>query len=275
MRITLRTFGYPMSLKRPTELVVVLFVCLNGGCTTSQEATASKERLIKAQTMFAERCKSAGEKIYRKVENVDGIFLLKLRPQGVNFDRQFDLSDPYGSDLLGVGYLESFIRDNDALPIDKSKPRRAGYRYVEAISATDGKRYRYSGHIEEPWQNDKHWLEGYTRFVLDSAVSEGPPPRYGVTYDDISTKEERDYWIAGSSLKIIDLATGEVIAERRGYMIDVYQGSRAGGRSPWLFAADHACPEFTSSGRNGALLQSGQADKFVEKVLIPAAREKQ
>jgi len=62
----------------------------------------------------------------------------------------------------------------------------------------DGKRYQYTGRIEEPWQYDKRNLKGYTHFVTDKALASGEPPRYGVTYDDISTKEEREYWIAGS-----------------------------------------------------------------------------
>jgi hypothetical protein len=86
-----------------------------------------------------------------------------------------------------------------------------------------------------------------------------------VTYDDISTREERDFWIAGSSLKVIDLQTNEVIAERIGYMMDRGQGNDSGGRAPWLFAADHACPMFAP--QHGAAFQTYQTRKFVEKVL--------
>lgn len=50
--------------------------------------------------------------------------------------------------------------------------------------------------------------------------------------------------VEGSSLRVLDLQTNEVIAERIGYMMDWAQGSQAGGRSPWLFAADYACPSF-------------------------------
>lgn len=50
----------------------------------------------------------------------------------------------------------------------------------------------------------------------------------GSTFDDISTHAEREYGIAGSSLRVIDLETKEVLAERVGYMVDMAQGSRAG-----------------------------------------------
>jgi hypothetical protein len=110
-------------------------------------------------------------------------------------------------------------------------------------------------------------------FVLDKIPATGSAPRYGVTYDDISTREEREYWIAGSSLKVIDLQTNEVFAERIGYMLDRGQGDNSGGRSPWLFAADHACPSFQRNPLrppgSGSSAQIRQAQVFVEKILEP------
>ena len=76
-------------------------------------------------------------------------------------------------------------------------------------------------------------------------------------------------WIAGSSLKVIDLKTNEVIAERIGYMYDWAQGSREGFRSPWLMAADNACPAFGRSDVKATTAQIGQTVRFVEKVLHP------
>ena len=153
-------------------------------------------------------------------------------------------------------------------------PPRLGYLYVEVHNPVDGQRYRYTGRVDEPWQTNKSYLRGHTRFVLEKAVSNGPAPRYGVTYEDISTREEREYWIAGSSLKVIDLQTNDVIAERIGYMMDWAQGSRAGGRSPWLFAADMSCPALNTnpSPQPGAAFTAMyyQAVRFVEKVLHPS-----
>lgn len=246
------------------------------------EIEAQRARLQKAEAMFAERCKTAGEKIYRTVKDVEGIYLLKLRPDDINYGNQFQMDDPYGRDLSGDGYIVSFLRasfqaNTRGTPAPGSPPR-VGYDYVEAIDAADGKRYRYTGRIEEPWQHDKNYLQGYTRFVVDKAPAPGAPPRYGVTYDDISTRKEREYWIAGSSLRVIDLETNEVIAERIGYMMDRAQGNGSGGRSPWLMAADNACPSFQRNPNlpiprgQGASAQSRQTQDFVEKVLLPKPR---
>lgn len=144
-----------------------------------------------------------------------------------------------------------------------------GYSYVEVIDPKDGILYRYTGKVEEPWQYGKSYLKGYVKFVLKGMLAANADSRYGVVYNDISTREDRDYWIAGSSLKVVDLQAGEVLAERMGYMMDVCQGSQIGGRSPWSLAANHACPFFTSTGSHGSLNQPGQADRFVEKVLTP------
>lgn len=227
-------------------------------------------RAAKARELFEQRCKTAGEKIHRTVENVEGVYLLKLRPVGINYGDQFKLDDPYGSDFDGDAYIRSFLRGffekPPANPAPPTTPR-LGYLYVEAVDPSDGRRYRYTGRFEEPWQTNKSYLKGYIRFVSDKVPAPGPAPRYGVTYDDISTREEREYWIAGSSLKVIDTQTGEVIAERIGYMVDMGQGVSSGGRAPWLHAAKHSCPQF--GGEHPMTHQPGQAQLFVEKVLIP------
>ena len=203
-----------------------------------------KERQRIAAEMFRERCKKAGVFIHRTVEDVEGIFLMKLRPQGVNFDEQYMLDDPYGKDLLGDGYMKSFLRGSFKadmrFPPEFTPPK--GYVYVEAVDSKDGVRYRYTGSVKatrkmdasapnvqlEVRRNPNFDLNIYD-YILERTPSNAPRPRYGVTYDDISTREERDYWIAGSSLRVVDLQTNEVLAERIGYMVDWAQGSTAGG----------------------------------------------
>ncbi|GAB4088975.1 hypothetical protein [Hydrogenophaga soli] len=260
-----------------TALLVVLSLSLGllGACSSARRPAPPSEQQTRAMAMWKERCQGAGEKIHKTVDNVEGIYLLKLRTS-TNFGNQFDLTDPYGDDSIGKQYILNFLQGfyhQRKQPVVAGSPPRIGYAYVEATDPEDGVRYRYTGRIEEPWQTNKAYLEGYKRFVMDKVPAPGPAPRYGVTYDDISTREEREHWIAGSSLKVIDLQTNEVIAERIGYMVDWAQGSNAGGRSPWLFAADNACPGFQWNPRfpvrNASGEQAGQTLIFVEKVLKP------
>lgn len=244
-----------------------------------KKAEAANARLDIAKERFAERCKGAGVTIHRTVEDVEGIFLMKIRPHERNDSDQFMLSDPYGKDLRGDGYILSFIQGSyqattTGTPAPGSPPR-IGYHYVEAIDPADGKRYRYTGRIDEPWRRDPSYGKWVKDFVLDKAPAPGPRPRYGVTYDDISTREDREYWIAGSSLKVIDLESNEVIAERIGYMMDYGQGNMVGGRSPWLMAAEHACPTFQRNSQmplpkgRASSAQYNQTQDFVETVLKP------
>ena len=272
-------------MKRMTIFTLIIGALLaTATAPASAQAVDPKARLQTAEKMFTERCKKAGEFIYRTAENVEGIFLMKIRPEKQNYSDQFAMDDPYGRDLGGNGYVLTFVRGSyqaqtKGTPYPGSPPR-LGYRYVEAIDPQDGKRYRYTGSMKvvgrksetapnvqvELKRNPSYDLNIY-EFGLDRTLASGPQPRYGVTYDDISTREERDYWIAGSSLKVIDLKTNEVMAERIGYMMDRGQGSKGAGsgRSPWLLAADNACPAFAP--RHGSTAQPYQSLDFVEKVL--------
>jgi hypothetical protein len=153
---------------------------------------------------------------------------------------------------------------------------RVGYRYIEALDPKDGKRYRYTGsmkvvgtkdatapNIQLRLKRDPNYDLNNYEFRLDRVPAPGSAPRYGVTYDDISTREEREYWIAGSSLKVIDLQTNEVMAERIGYMMDRGQGDTGGGgrlgysRAPCL----PGISEYT-----GDIHSADQTRNFVTKV---------
>jgi hypothetical protein len=226
---------------------------LLGACTSGPRAAQPSERQAKAMAMWQERCKTAGEKIYKTVEGVEGI----------------STNDEYLMNFLRGYYHQRYPT------LGPGFPPRVGFRYIEAQDPKDGQRYRYTGRLEQPWLANKNYSEDYKRFVLDKTPATGSAPRYGVTYDDISTREEREYWIAGSSLKVIDLQTNEVIAERIGYMVDRAQGNQSGGRSPWLFAADNACPDFNRNRLRrvpgpGFSAQAGQTIDFVEQVLKPS-----
>lgn len=252
-------------------VIVGLFAAFPGrwAWQEKQRRDAARARYETAEAMFQERCKKAGEFIHRTAEDVEGVFLLKLRPGVINLGLQYEMDDPYGDDLRGEGYIGTFLRArNDEGFLDAMKV--GGYRYIDAVDPKDGVRYRYTGSIKEVTHTSSIMMggDGKTKFkskeiVLDKLPAPDSAPRYGVTYDDISTREERDYWIAGSSLKVIDLSTNEVMAERIGYMMDSGQGNASGGRQPWSFARQNACPPkpYPQQTRN-----------FVEKILRPIQR---
>lgn len=215
-------------------------------------AEESKQRYLKAKAVFDERCKIAGEKFYRTVEGVEGVLLLKVR---LSNDRTSDPLMPGAAaahENYGDDYIRSFLlneRDGER-PSDRrvtestSTPSRLGYRFVDSVDSSDHTRYRYT-------------LASNKRIQREKATD--PPPRYAVTFEDIVDPEERSHWVAGSVVKVFDLRTNEILGEHVRYVIEPGQGSRDGGRSPWLFA--RACDVMTSYGRDSPRLFATQVLK--------------
>ena len=246
------------------------------------EATAHQS----ANNLFKDRCKSAGIKIHKRVENVDGVLLLKVRLQPSSSTDQFTLSDPYGDDGVNDSYISTFLKTyNSHNGVVKHTPLRIGYKFIEVSNELTGKFEQYTGswgliHRKLPRGTVLAPYDDGMRkdFILSKTLTDSPQSSYGVTFDDISTATDRRFWIAGSSLKIIDLKTNEVIAERIGYMMDVGQGDSSGGRQPWSRAAANACPGFKDRFESKKILmnlppysyQRMQTTDFVESVLIPS-----
>ena len=244
-----------------------------------QKQAAYVAKRDKAMAHFEMRCKSAGEKIFRTVDDVEGVFLLKQRPLNGAYDQ--NAIDPYGDEggsfavdappgIDPQNFYNNYIRSFLARDMGGRWALNKGpsYRYVDMVDPKDGKRYRYSVHIDRLGIRDPRSLAPAGEFELKKELAPDPAPRYGVTFDDITTQEERQLWIAGSSLKVVDLQTKEVIAERIGYMVDKGQGSKVAGRQPWDKAAEWSCPSFAVGAigfPSGA--QRGQTRRFVEKIL--------
>ena len=261
------------------------FMVLKDVRKDQEAAAARQQRLAAAMAHFQMRCKSAGEKIHRTVDNVDGVVWMKWRDERGNHGDQFKLDDPFGHDCGGEACIEQLLRlaaDAQEFP-QEAAMHRVGYRFVESIHPKDGRKYRYVGamKLSPSWTADgiaklkKETGEDPPKtsylFTPDPQAVDRFDAAYGITWDDISTREDRDYWIAGGSLKVVDLRTSEVIAERTGYMLDRGQGSTAGFRSPWLYAVQDACPAYPH-GPNDALRGRTlhETRDFLLKVLRPS-----
>ena len=268
----------PAAVARSVVKACIALAMLQLMTACAARAPVVNEKSRQAEALFRQHCSTAGETIKRTVKDVEGIFLLKGRPETPNFSDQFLMDDPYGHDLGGDAYIESFLKADhemsrrDAARLKEPRARDPnepiGFDYVEMADPQGRGRFRFTAYVDQPGKADPTYLLTALRVVQQKSLAPGAAPRYGVTHEDISTHEDRMAWIAGSSLKVIDLQTNEVIAERIGYMIDRGQGITAGGRSPWLLAAQNACPAFP--GRHA--YQFNQASRFVEKVLLPIRR---
>ena len=173
--------------------------------TAQREATEA--RMTDGKALFEAKCRTvAGEKIYRKVENVEGVLLMKVRP------------------------------DRGSINTNRNPGGLPGYRWVEVIDEKDGKRYRYTI-VYKPRPTSKI---GYIDAILDKTPSAGSTPRYGVTYEDHVIPEERYLGVASSTVKVLDLKTNEVMGELIRYAWSPGAPSHI-NPSPWLTA--YRCPD--------------------------------
>lgn len=243
-------------------------------------AKAVDAQVRAGKALWEEKCRTvAGEKIYRRVENVEGLLLMKVRPQAGEreWSDQMWPGAAFALEATGEGYIKTFLgyehasnpegRNDPVTPSNRgyvNTDRRPGglpgYRWVEVIDEKDVKRYRYAGRYDEPWKTDSSYSKSYVRFNLDRTLSTLPSPRYGVTYEDHVIPEERALGVASSTIKVLDLKTNEVMGEMTRYAWSPGTPSRP-NPSPWLTA--YKCP--------GHAVGAGAATrKFVDQILIPA-----
>lgn len=278
-------------------LALALSACAQSPQTTERqtaEREATQARMTDGKTLFNEKCAAvAGEKIYRKVENVEGVLLMKVRPDrgdvelatrdwpGAAFARE-SRADGYISTFLGSEYASNAAGRNDPItPTNRGYIANPGgtrglpgYRWVEVLDAKDGQRYRYTGSVKVVGRKDtsaigvrlelekdpKYDLNIYA-WSLDKIPSpSSTPPRFGVTYEDHVILEERYLGVASSTVRVLDLETKEVLGEMIRYAWSPGAPSRV-NPSPWLTA--YRCPDH-------AVGTGSATRKFVDQILIPA-----
>ncbi|WP_374404575.1 hypothetical protein [Niveibacterium sp.] len=238
-------------------------------CRDSAKVAAEQTAIEQGKAAMAyweNKCKTvAGEKIYRKVEGVEGILLLKVRHKASDpewYDRNF-AGAAFARERQADGYIESFLGYEHSSGgrgyINSTPSHEPGYRYVDVIDEKDGTRYRYTVRRERDLKAKTEWWDVF----LDRVPAPDPAPRYAVTYEDHVIPEERALGVASSTLKVIDTQTNELLAERTVYAVT--GGFEAHSSTPpWLVAK--VCP-----------IQPGDSTAetrlFADQVLIPARTE--
>jgi hypothetical protein len=218
-------------------IAVFGFFPVQGWIETAQRDAYARE----AWTYFKKLCdEKSGEKIYKTHAGVKSVLVVKPLPPATDKDHydQFWYGDPYSypahenrgetraASLLGTTVL-----------FDRAS---RGFDFVEMTNFTsDGAVIRLSpvtGGIQKNYYTQR----------IDKPIS-----RFGVSWEDISTPEDRQFWVAGSRLRVIDLWDNSVVAERIGYFIEAGFGSRTGARRPWLTSRGPGttCPPL----RNGSI----------------------
>lgn len=189
--------------------------------------------------------KQGGDKIYRTVDNVEGVFQMKARnpdPEGQWRD-QYGMVDPWGMAMGDSEELLGFLSTTGR-----------GYWYFEQqprFGAPDGPPYRRKHLVSTPelaHAPSPDAVISREGNVLIRQPSEVKTLRskYGYYIEDLSTKEMRRRWIAGGRIKIVDLNTREVIAERTGYFRAVGRDAKYYWSGASAFQNQRICPHDSS-----------------------------
>ena len=219
-----------------------------------QQKAAEKEaewrkRYEPAKARFNQLCQNAGEKIYRTADNVDGILLLKVRGDDEKYqsNRYNPLKDQMWEDAAvesefdREAYIEEFL-----LPYTSSFPR---YIYADVLQK-NGLVIRYSRQREE-----QNW-------VMEQRPTPHPRARYAVTYENDISWENRKHWIAGTTIKIIDTKTNELMAEKTMYAFVPELGYSKFEQNPNPWGRGMRCPMESEFKQRTVT--------FAIKVLIPS-----
>lgn len=228
-----------------------------------REVQAYKARLEKAQALFAERCKTAGERIYKTVDNVEGVLLINPRPdrsQADRADRNW-LGAGFPGESGGNQYIMEFLyfnkpqSGNYGRELGWVREGLRGYPYLDIEE--EGSRFRYTLRNESEYVYGSDPVKAYGK--REAAV--GPLPQYVISYQNIEDPEGRTNWIAGGRVAVVDRKNGELLGEFVRYAFEPGFGNTGGERSPWGFATQ--CPQTNYGG------SSGHIRSFVEQVIKP------
>ena len=224
-----------------------------------QQKAAEKEaewrkRYEPAKARFDQLCQNAGEKIYRTADNVDGILLLKVRGDDEKYqsNRYNPLKDQMwedaaiNSEAWRAGYINSFF--SKAM---RSWHNSLGYKYVDVLQK-DGSIIRYSG----------DWGIKYEDF--NQEINPKRPARYAVTYENDISWENRKHWIAGTTIKVIDTKTNELIAEKTMYVFVPELGYSKFEQNPNPWGRGVRCPKEAPAQQ--------ETSAFIAKVLFPSSQ---
>ena len=190
----------------------------------NREAEIRRQNRLKSRAVFEELCKTAGEKIYRTADNVEGVTLLKVW-DGESIHKEdklwkyAGLPGQYGQD----GYIKGFLKwEVEIIP--------TGYpRYREMQFQPERQNHPYVLHGRYSYVDVKQKDKTFLRYRLDENRKEdykmifAPikiPARYAVTFDNSIVPEEREHWIAHTRATVIDLQDNTVMATKDWYSFE-------------------------------------------------------
>ena len=217
----------------------------------AERAAWRKQYYEPAKARFDQLCQNAGEKIYRTADNVDGILLLKVRGDDEKY--QSNRYNPLKDQMWEDAAVESESRRENYIKSFLPSRSNVFYSYVDVLQK-DQSVTRYMA-----WSQNGSW-------IVDKQTNPHPRARYAVTYENDISWENRKHWIAGTTIKIIDTQTNELMAEKTMYAFVPELGYSKFEQNPNPWGRGERCP--------GEDPYDQKAITFSSKVLIPLNQSK-
>lgn len=205
---------------------------------------------------FAHLCKTeAGEFIYKTVENVEGLYLMRPREQ-VNDDKLqhlYALEDPFGEVDLAASRPEDYF----------VQPPYGRYQFLELPVNTGSDKPTYMLYLRGDPRNSKKQFDFMkdnhserVPYIVESKQVSKLRSRYGFSWRGIKRPNDRELGIVGGELIVLDLQTNEVLAVRRGY---VRSGDVKNNLTGVWWLGGHVCPQHSHN--------TVYMSEFISKVL--------
>ncbi len=217
-----------------------------------------------SEQYFDHLCKTeAGEFIYKTVENVEGLYMMRPR-EHVTDDMQqhlYVMEDPYGhtdaeaqdAEFFFVGPLRYQYLEH---PVWPNKKPSWGRQFLDpSYFVSAGSSMQHERYLGSNGRDPRTMVKEY-----DSAKK----ARYGYTWRGISRPHDRELGISGGELIVLDLETKEVLGVRRGY---IRTGKVRNGLTGVWWLTGQACPGYEYRGRRSKDFDFGYW--FIGKVLRP------
>ena len=198
-----------------------------------------------SQEYFDHLCKTeAGEFIYKTVENVEGLYMMRLRRAATDdeLSHLYAMEDPYG--YVTGGSVET---ERELLV------RRGAYAFLEELAPSENNEATYRRYTSKYTNNEKTLVEEEMTM---------PESRFGYIWRGITRPHDREHGIAGGELLVINAQTNEVLAVRRGF---IRSGDVRNNLTGIWWLGGYACPK----GKKGRT--DFYTFDFLREVLLPAS----
>jgi hypothetical protein len=213
-----------------------------------------------SEQYFDHLCKTeAGEFIFKTVENVEGLYMMRPRKEATDYELEhlYALEDPYDA-------------TDDPNPQDYLvQPPFGQYQFLETPSTRDEAEtsqphMRYFRVSEKASKKEYVYMDGARShrvpYIVTKEGVSSLKSRYGFIWRGIQRPHDRELGIVGGELIVLELQTNDVLGIRRGF---IRSGSVRNLTGIWWLGGQ-VCP----------VKKALSSSQFIQKVLKPISENK-